>query len=388
MPELAAEATDKNTTTNGPLKRKSDDDNSIARTKSKRDTATIERLGVAEYEANDDDLFESIRQQQHENNGAADVDMNGKDNENITPKSPAELDNDTANGHQTNNENSVGITTNRKNKKINETYEQMMSPGEQIIYAKLLDMIAELKLVQKSVSELSAKQPYVKENEKCLKQLKRNELIEVGLPIENLTQMESFERKLQDDVFYRKMVYKIHYNFVRIADVNIYTFQHTYLFQFDLLKMIGGTEGKSSGDMVMVAIFGYLIEPQFLKTISWTGKSDSKSKKKIRFEKFAGLIGLINEVCIAADERYTDVQCKKDMVYKVFKYAYRIKSDSESNDTTQNKSNPTTSMPNVQNNKGIMQASQPNAAITDQTNQQQQQHDNHSSNLQHFRVGT
>lgn len=104
-----------------------------------------------------------------------------------------------------------------------------------------------------------------------------------------------------------------------------------------MFKIIGGTDGSSSGDMVLSAIFGYLIEPQFLKTISWTGKSDSKLKKKVKFESFSEIIGLICEVCNTADENYSDVQCKKDMVYKIFKYAYRIKSDSESvNDAKEN----------------------------------------------------
>lgn len=58
------------------------------------------------------------------------------------------------------------------------------------------------------------------------------------------------------------------------------------LFQFDLFKTIGGTNGSSSGCIVLAAIFEYLIEPQLLRNVSWTGKSDSKLKKKTKFENY------------------------------------------------------------------------------------------------------
>lgn len=78
-----------------------------------------------------------------------------------------------------------------------------------------------------------------------------------------------------------------------------------------------------------------MIDPKFLCTITWTGKSDSKAKKKIKFESYTEIIGLINEVCVAADRKYSNVQCRIDMVYKIFKYAYRNKSDNDSEGTKQ-----------------------------------------------------
>lgn len=231
----------------------------------------------------------------------------------------------------------------------------------------------------------------VRENadyEKFLKRLKKNELMRLGLPLKNAAEMNNFECKLKDHDFFTKMVCATHLNFICI-DINI-LIPHTNVFQFDLFKTIGEMEGKSSGDTVLLAIFGYLIEPQFLATISWTGKSDSKQKKKIKFESFSEMIELISKVCVAADRKYSEVQCKKDMVYKVFKYAYRIKSDKESDGTPQNKSNST---PIIQTSAGNSQTGELNAADSEinlqnsnnRTNQQQlttlEQKNTHSSDF-------
>lgn len=70
--------------------------------------------------------------------------------------------------------------------------------------------MAELKLVQKGVIELSGQvashEVHENGNEKSLKRLKRNELIELGLPLKNVEQLTTFESKLKDDEFYRKTV--------------------------------------------------------------------------------------------------------------------------------------------------------------------------------------
>lgn len=114
--------------------------------------------------------------------------------------------------------------------------------------------------------------------------------------------------------------------------------------------------------MVLQEMFGYLMEREFLKKTTWTGKADPKTKvKKIKFELYTGVIALIYEVCTAADRRYTNVQCRSDMVYKVFKYAYRIKLDAAPENAIQMEVNPVEHEPAVEfraNNT----ASQPNGA--------------------------
>lgn len=113
------------------------------------------------------------------------------------------------------------------------------------------------------------------------------------------------------------------------------------LFQFDLFKIIGGTDGTSDGEKVLLEIFPYLIDSKFISNITWSGKTNSKEKKKTRFDHRVDIVGLIYEICTTADSKYSNVRCKTDMVYKVFKYAYRNKVGENSNCTNQKASSST-----------------------------------------------
>lgn len=334
-------------------KRKNNDENQIAQRRSKRIASTTNRLPPpgSEYHENDDSLFDNILQRQttevvHD----GDVQMADKYNETMPqPQEIAAKEVFDVRRQQITGENHV-------------EQEQIMSPGEKILYAKILELMVEIKIIRNNVVEqlqVSAKEATQKDTN--LKRLKRDQLLELGLPLENVTQMKAFESKLKNNDFYRKAVYTHDFlNFIYCSHMHLLNLRIN-LFQFDLLKTIGGTDGSSNGEMVLLAIFSYFIDQQLLKTISWTGKSDSKLKKKIRFESYTEMIMLINEVCITADKKYTDVQCKKDMVYKIFKYAYRIKNDQESESTTKIASTSTES--NVQQNKApSSESKQPNAA--------------------------
>lgn len=376
VPEIT---NDKNTAAN-KLKRRNEDNDSIARSKEKRLTNTVNRLGMTEFDDNDDKFFENIRDQQEKEVDGFDA-ANGNNLLDTSVESMDEKDiGRTVNGgQQSSSENTF---------KDDELHQQMIfSPGEKILFQKMLDLMAELKVVQKGVMELTAqvsKHATVTENdsEKGLKRLKRDELVDLGLPLKNLTQLKNFDRKLKEDDFYKKTVYS---HFLK----NIYMYsckhaiQHIYCFQFDLFTIIGGKDGASDGVKLLKAIFGYLIEPQFLRTISWSGKGDPKTKeKKIRFEKFSEVVSLIHEVCSTADKKYTHFECHKSMVYKIFKTAYRIKCDEDSNDTTRNELQ---NIGNIENIEVIV------INGDDQTNPQflvapQEQPATYSANVQHVQA--
>lgn len=194
-----------------PLKRKIDDEKSIARTKPKRVTNNVDRLGESEYEANDDLLFESI--QQNQTHSEADMENTGGKNDNSTTNLRIELDNnatETVNGE----ENSVEKTANKSSTDNIEGHVQMMSPGEKAIYGKLLDLVGEFKVLQKAVSEIqTVNRQTVHEKGICLQRLKKSQLTQLGLPFENVIQMNAFERKLKDDDFYEKAVCSTYSNF-------------------------------------------------------------------------------------------------------------------------------------------------------------------------------
>lgn len=93
------------------------------------------------------------------------------------------------------------------------------------------------------------------------------------------------------------------------------------ILQIKMLHKIGGASGRSDGTKVLRSIVGKLILPEFMSSISWTGKSGGKGSK-IKFSKYDNIIWLISTVCIAADKKFTEQMVIQDLKYKVLKYAY------------------------------------------------------------------
>lgn len=89
-----------------------------------------------------------------------------------------------------------------------------------------------------------------------------------------------------------------------------------------MLQKIGGTTGRSDGAKVIRSVVKRLIFPEFMAAISWTGKSTGGKGQKIRFERYANIIGVISSVCITADRNLTEQMVVHDLKYKVIKYAY------------------------------------------------------------------
>lgn len=127
--------------------------------------------------------------------------------------------------------------------------------------------------------------------------------------------------------------------------------------QFDVLKVIGGTNGRNQGTAVLQAICECLFESEFMNTITWTGKSSSKSNKKLPMKSYKGVVKLITDLCVAADHDYSEKKCENDLIYKVFKYAYRKKT--RNSDIHDNDSSSVDSGQSANSDQNIMQSVSP-----------------------------
>lgn len=189
-------------------KRKNNDDDSIAKKRTRRETPTIVRLGISsEYDANDDSFFENIQQTQlivisREN----DEEMTEKNGNQITISPNGESANENNSEKAANGDPQTGSEHQNESTCENHSDLMMLSPAEKILYLKMIDLMAELKVIQKGITELQVASKITKQNDTTLKRLKRDQLVELGLPLENETQMENFESKLKVDDFYRKTV--------------------------------------------------------------------------------------------------------------------------------------------------------------------------------------
>lgn len=63
-----------------------------------------------------------------------------------------------------------------------------------------------------------------------------------------------------------------------------------------------------------------LIAPDFLPSISWSGRGRGK-EEKIALSKYTKLINLIVETVIRADATFDNLQTIKSLKYKILKYA-------------------------------------------------------------------
>lgn len=194
-------------------KRKSNDDVSIGATKPKRTPTNIDRLGVSsQYGTNDDEFFETIQHTQSIDTSDKELEMIEGNGDQITQsQNTKSVDENNVGeaakgGGQTNNEQRS------QNESIceNRTELNVMSRGEKILYSKVIDLMTELKIIQKGITELQALK-VTKQNDTSMKRLKRDQLAELELPLENETQMKNFEKKLKDDDFFKKTVC---YNFI------------------------------------------------------------------------------------------------------------------------------------------------------------------------------
>lgn len=90
-----------------------------------------------------------------------------------------------------------------------------------------------------------------------------------------------------------------------------------------MFKVIGGTSGKAKGEDVVVAVCNYIFANDFMSKITWTGRSGSKEVKRVPLKKYGEIVKIITDLSLAADEKFSEKQCEHELVYSVFKYAYR-----------------------------------------------------------------
>lgn len=110
------------------------------------------------------------------------------------------------------------------------------------------------------------------------------------------------------------------------------------IFQYDVLKVIGGTTGNAQGKAALLVICQSIFEDALIGTVTWTGKTNNSGKtpassiqKKVPLKSYKNIVGLITKLCLAADKNYTTQRCQSDIIYTVLKYAYKKgKNDDES----------------------------------------------------------
>lgn len=219
----------------GSQKRRNSTD-TIANSKIKRKTAVINRLGVtSEYDENDDSLFEKLQQKNSTSTTNNDTGMAEKNADQTTPSPISETVNENGSEKATSmietnadqitpspitepvNENAASDGSddvqkagskhqNQSTCEKNRTELMMLSAGEKILYSKMIDMMTELKVLQKNVMELRDGNRMMKQNDMPLKKLKREQLIEFGLPLKNEKELINFDTKLKDNEFYKRTV--------------------------------------------------------------------------------------------------------------------------------------------------------------------------------------
>lgn len=106
----------------------------------------------------------------------------------------------------------------------------------------------------------------------------------------------------------------------------------------NILSEIGGTRQNSDGSKVLEPVVHALIAPDFLPSISWSGRGRGK-ESKIALSKYTRITNLIGEVVNLADGNFDQIKTLKDLKYKILKYApakYGCKEKGNSNDVDSN----------------------------------------------------
>lgn len=122
-----------------------------------------------------------------------------------------------------------------------------------------------------------------------------NILKNLNLPAKTKEQLDLLENELNDSETRKKVV--------------------------DALKVIGGSTGQNSAKQILFPVIYAIISKCLLSTYTWTGKS-KVGVRKHSFVHYENTHNVIHEVIHAADNRYSMIDCKNDLVKKVFKYAY------------------------------------------------------------------
>lgn len=84
--------------------------------------------------------------------------------------------------------------------------------------------------------------------------------------------------------------------------------------------MLNGVSGDKVGGKIIKSIADSIIHPENQYLFSMTGKAAPGHVKKIAFNQFTEIIGVIFATCRRADTNYSLKECKNDLTYKIFKH--------------------------------------------------------------------
>lgn len=161
------------TATNSPVSENSE------QRKSKRARTQPTRLGTGEYEDNDDAMFERIIEEETQTN-----DGSSSTSSVATGDCSSIGDKDDSNA----------------NSDVN-----LMSPGEQLIFRKLIEIDASIKVLQRSIVEIRTDANY-QIKVPTVNSPNATEIKELGLPLQNEKSFQEFDKKIQNMDLYAKAV--------------------------------------------------------------------------------------------------------------------------------------------------------------------------------------
>lgn len=116
---------------------------------------------------------------------------------------------------------------------------------------------------------------------------------ELGFPLNSPDEVEKFETSLKDDDF-KKSVY-------------------------NGLIILNGDNGELEAGKLIMSLFYTIFTKENLGNFTYTGKN----KNTRQFKPFTRILGLIFDLLKAADNQYTRNVFERDVVNKVFKYAFQ-----------------------------------------------------------------
>lgn len=146
------------------------------------------------------------------------------------------------------------------------------------------------------------------------------ELKRFGTPVDSEDGLNALNEHLTDEIFKNGLVrivflYEFYIFMCKNNNQNM-----SILFQFDVLKNIGGDTGASDGNTIIESVVYALIDPVFLGNISWSGRG-GKNETKIALKKKPNINNLIIYTIGKADGKLNSKDILKLLKYKVLKRA-------------------------------------------------------------------
>lgn len=84
--------------------------------------------------------------------------------------------------------------------------------------------------------------------------------------------------------------------------------------------ILNGVNGDKNGEKIIKSVTDSIIDPEYQYLFSMTGKSAPGSARKIAFNEFVEIIGVIFATCRLADNNYSMKTCMHNLTYKIFKH--------------------------------------------------------------------